>query len=242
MFWAILANWVHHNQQDETIEMGQTSKELDTRVASVLLLILQCCCWGGFFTAEYGLFNAAEYEMYIGIALMMLIGFGYLMTFLKAYGLGAVGFTFIITCLSVQMNMFLNSLIPNNGKLVVDAVTLTDGNFAAATVLIRYAGPKALAPRRGTPLAAAISLTSDCHGKPLMRSPCALAPALAAADSYGCILGKSTPLQLVVLTVLESIFFQVCITTKAGSACETPPPARPPARLPHGTRRWKNQS
>jgi len=124
---------------------------------------LQIACWGGFFTAEYGLFNAAEYEMYIGIALMMLIGFGYLMTFLKAYGLGAVGFTFIITCLSVQMNMFLACLIPNNTKLTVDAVSLTDGNFAAATVLI----------------------------------------------SYGCILGKSTPLQLVVLTILESIFFQI---------------------------------
>jgi len=94
---------------------------------------------------------------------MMLIGFGYLMTFLKAYGLGAVGFTFIITCLSVQMNMFLACLIPNNTKLTVNAVTLTDGNFAAATVLI----------------------------------------------SYGCILGKSTPLQLVVLTILESIFFQI---------------------------------
>jgi ammonium transporter Rh len=40
---------------------------------------------------------------------------------------------------------------------------MTDGNFAAATVLI----------------------------------------------SYGCILGKSTPLQLVVLTILESIFFQI---------------------------------
>ena len=126
--------------------MGQTSKELDTRIASVLLLILQICCWGGFFTAEYGLFDPAEYEMYIGIALMMLIGFGYLMTFLKAYGLGAVGFTFIITCLSVQMNMFLAALIPNNNKLVVDSVTLTDGNFAAATVLIRYAIPRALTP------------------------------------------------------------------------------------------------
>ena len=134
--------------------MKMTSKELDTRVASVLLLILQIACWGGFFTAEYGLFNAAEYEMYIGIALMMLIGFGYLMTFLKAYGLGAVGFTFIITCLSVQMNMFLACLIPNNGTLTVNAVTLTDGNFAAATVLIRYAVPKALAPP--SPLASAI--------------------------------------------------------------------------------------
>jgi len=91
---------------------------------------LQCACWGGFFTAEYGHFNIAEYEMYIGIALMMLIGFGYLMTFLKAYGLGAVGFTFIITCLSVQMNMFLAALIPNVGKLTpadIQNATLAGG-------------------------------------------------------------------------------------------------------------------
>ena len=122
--------------------MKQTSRELDTRVASVLMLILQICCIGGFFTADYGRFNAAEYEMYIGIALMMLIGFGYLMTFLKAFGLGAVGFTFIITGMSVQMNMFLAALIPNNKTVTVDAMTMTDGNFAAATVLIRYAVPK----------------------------------------------------------------------------------------------------
>jgi hypothetical protein len=33
---------------------------------------------------------------------MMLVGFGYLMAFLKCYGLGAVGFTFVITCLTLQ--------------------------------------------------------------------------------------------------------------------------------------------
>ena len=59
----------------------------------------------------------------------------------------------------------------------------------------------------------------------LMQSPCAPAPILAAADSYGCILGKSTPLQLVVLTILESIFFQVRVTTEAGRARETLLPA-----------------
>ena len=156
--------------------MGQTSKELDTRVASVLLLILQICCWGGFFTAEYGLFNAAEYEMYIGIALMMLIGFGYLMTFLRAYGLGAVGFTFIITCLSVQMNMFLAALIPNNTKLTVSPVTLTDGNFAAATVLIRYAVPDTLTPpsrtiRRQQPFSHTQRILTNTHAMPV-RSRC----------------------------------------------------------------------
>ena len=39
------------------------------------------------------------YQMFTGILIMMLFGFGYLMTFLSKYGLGAVGFTMLITVL-----------------------------------------------------------------------------------------------------------------------------------------------
>jgi len=128
-----------------------------------LLALCQVLCYAGFSYAEYGVFDPAVYEMYIGIALMMLVGFGYLMTFLKAYGLGAVGFTFIITALAVQMNVLLAAYIPNRNTPVIDATTLTDGNFAAATVLI----------------------------------------------SFGCVLGKTSPAQLILLTIIESIFFQI---------------------------------
>ena len=34
------------------------------------------------------------YNMFIGVEIMMFVGFGYLMTFLKWYGLGAVGFKY----------------------------------------------------------------------------------------------------------------------------------------------------
>ena len=67
--------------------------ETDTRMASILLMIIQVVCWIGFAYDEYGVFDTAVYDMYIGVALMMLVGFGYLMTFLQSYGLGAVGFT-----------------------------------------------------------------------------------------------------------------------------------------------------
>ena len=63
-------------------------------------------------------------------------------------------------------------------------------------------------------------LDSKGPSKTAYAFPCALVRALAAADSYGCILGKSTPLQLVVLTVMESVFFQVCTTADAGRTCE----------------------
>ncbi len=40
--------------------------------------------------------------MFLGVQVMMFCGFGYLMTFLKRYGLGALGFTMIVTCISLQ--------------------------------------------------------------------------------------------------------------------------------------------
>ena len=138
--------------------------------------VVQVLCFIGFFNSEYGTFDAAVYEMYIGVALMMLVGFGYLMTFLKQYGLGAVGFTFIITCLAVQINVLLAAYIPDRKTPVIDPSVLMDGNFAAAAVLI----------------------------------------------SYGCIIGKASPSQLVVMTILESIVFQVCSLSAHRTAAQCP--------------------
>jgi len=45
--------------------------------------------------------SSSIYNFYVGVALVMFVGFGYLMTFLKSYGLGSVGFTMYITCLGV---------------------------------------------------------------------------------------------------------------------------------------------
>lgn len=49
------------------------------------------------------------YNLYTGVMVMMLVGFGYLMTFLKWYGLGAVGFCLLITALGVQCSIFLEA-------------------------------------------------------------------------------------------------------------------------------------
>jgi hypothetical protein len=42
------------------------------------------------------------YQLFTGVEIMMFIGFGYLMTFLKRYGMGALGFTMLITVVSLQ--------------------------------------------------------------------------------------------------------------------------------------------
>jgi len=138
--------------------------ETDTRFASIAMGVVQVICWIGFFNSDYGQYDATAYEMYIGVALMMLVGFGYLMTFLKQYGMGAVGFTFIITVLAVQINVLLAAyLTPDSGRPVIDAASLMDGNFGAAVILI----------------------------------------------SYGCMIGKTSPAQLCLLTIIESVVFQI---------------------------------
>jgi hypothetical protein len=43
-----------------------------------------------------------RYFFNTGIVFMMFFGFGYLMTFLKRYGMGSVGFTMLITCFTLQ--------------------------------------------------------------------------------------------------------------------------------------------
>ena len=50
------------------------------------------------------------YNMFLGVLVMMLIGFGYLMTFLKRYGLSALGFTLIVTCISLQWGVIAEVL------------------------------------------------------------------------------------------------------------------------------------
>ena len=40
----------------------------------------------------------------LGVTIMMVIGFGYLMTFLRYYGLGAVGLTMFITALGIEVH------------------------------------------------------------------------------------------------------------------------------------------
>jgi len=71
---------------------------------------------------------------------MMFVGFGYLMTFLKAYGLGAVGFTMFITCAGVEWALLIENLMVGGIHMKLDFMDLLNANFAVAAVLISFGG------------------------------------------------------------------------------------------------------
>jgi len=85
--------------------------------------------------------SSSLYNFYVGVALMMFVGFGYLMTFLKAYGLGAVGFTMLITCLGVQWAVVVEQvMVEKTFAFQLDFMDILNANFAVAAVLISFGG------------------------------------------------------------------------------------------------------
>lgn len=116
-------------------------------------------------------YSAAEYIIFRDIMVMLLLGFGFLMTFLRKYGLGAVGFTMMMTAIAVQLNifteLFCRFIYGESGSedtvfpLPLSMPAFIDGEFSAATLLI----------------------------------------------SYGAVIGRATPVQLVIMALCQSFFY-----------------------------------
>ena len=102
--------------------------------------------------------------MFLGIEVMMFVGFGYLMSVLKWYGLSAIGFTMLVTAVGTQWAVLTEAFFdqwmngyPNWHYVDVSILSLMNAEFAIAAVLI----------------------------------------------SFGGIIGKVSPLQLLVITIIE---------------------------------------
>ena len=119
-------------------------------------------------------YQSSQYVAFRDIMIMLLLGFGYLMTFLGRYGLGSVGFTMLLTAVAIPLNMavehyvrVLSGRTEDNyetlSALRIGLDTIIDGEFFAATVLI----------------------------------------------SFGAIIGRASPLQLIVMVLGESVFYAI---------------------------------
>jgi len=118
------------------------------------------------------------YAMFQDVHVMIFIGFGFLMTFLKKYGLSAVSLNMLCSVLAIQWSMIIHGFFHPHcenpwvkwekcesswGYIDINIGTLLSADFATAAVLI----------------------------------------------SFGVILGTTNPLQLLVMTFLEVILFNV---------------------------------
>ncbi|XP_045916509.1 ammonium transporter Rh type A-like [Micropterus dolomieu] len=104
------------------------------------------------------------YPMFQDVHVMIFIGFGFLMTFLKRYGFSSVGFNLLLAAFGLQWGLFMQGIWHmDNGKIKVNIFKMINADFSTATVLI----------------------------------------------SFGAVLGKTSPVQLLIMTVLEITIFSI---------------------------------
>ncbi|XP_022242749.1 ammonium transporter Rh type B-like [Limulus polyphemus] len=102
------------------------------------------------------------YPLFQDVSVMIFIGFGFLMTFMKKYGYSAVALNMLLACIAVQWGIIMQNVWhTHHGKLHINVFSLINAEFGSATVLI----------------------------------------------SYGALLGKLSPIQLVVMCMIEITIF-----------------------------------
>jgi ammonium transporter Rh len=87
--------------------------------------------------------NQFMYEKSIDIMVMLLIGFGFLMVFVKKYGYTSVTATFLLVALTLPLYMLFRPYIWGSGSdlSIVNISMLLFAEFAAASLLIAIGGP-----------------------------------------------------------------------------------------------------
>ncbi|XP_037989223.1 ammonium transporter Rh type A [Motacilla alba alba] len=102
------------------------------------------------------------YPHFQDVHVMIFVGFGFLMTFLKKYGFSSVGFNMLIAAFGLQWGVLMQGFWHmKRGKISVNIESMINADFSTATALI----------------------------------------------SFGALLGKTSPIQMLILTLLEIPMF-----------------------------------
>jgi len=79
------------------------------------------------------------YPMFMDVHSMMFVGFGFLMTFLKRYGYGAIGFNFLVAAYVLELSLLVRGLLHSKfGSFTLNIESLLVADFCAAAVLISF--------------------------------------------------------------------------------------------------------
>uniref|UniRef100_A0A8C7YIP9 Rh family, C glycoprotein b n=1 Tax=Oryzias sinensis TaxID=183150 RepID=A0A8C7YIP9_9TELE len=107
-----------------------------------------------------------RYPSFQDVHVMVFVGFGFLMTFLKRYSFGGVGFNFLIAAFGLQWALLMQGWfhhLGDDGKISINVYSMINADFCVAGCLI----------------------------------------------AYGALLGKVSPVQLMVLTLFGVTLFAV---------------------------------
>uniref|UniRef100_A0A673TWQ9 Ammonium transporter Rh type A n=1 Tax=Suricata suricatta TaxID=37032 RepID=A0A673TWQ9_SURSU len=113
--------------------------------------------------------NSTEVDRYLelhslfqDVHVMIFVGFGFLMTFLRNYGFSSVGINLLVASLGLQWGTFIQGIVHSHGqKFYIGIKNMINGDLSTVTVLI----------------------------------------------SFGAVLGKISPSQMLVMTILEIAAF-----------------------------------
>uniref|UniRef100_A0A8C2JV05 Rh family, C glycoprotein, like 1 n=1 Tax=Cyprinus carpio TaxID=7962 RepID=A0A8C2JV05_CYPCA len=82
-----------------------------------------------------------RYPSFQDVHVMIFVGFGFLMTFLKRYSFGGVGFNFLIAAFGIQWALLMQGwfhYLDDDGKIKIGVENLINADFCVAGCLIAY--------------------------------------------------------------------------------------------------------
>uniref|UniRef100_A0A8C9TJG8 Rh family C glycoprotein n=1 Tax=Scleropages formosus TaxID=113540 RepID=A0A8C9TJG8_SCLFO len=81
-----------------------------------------------------------RYPSFQDVHVMIFVGFGFLMTFLKRYSFGAVGFNFLIAAFGIQWALLMQGWFHSfgTGKILIAVENLINADFCVGSCLIAY--------------------------------------------------------------------------------------------------------
>jgi ammonium transporter Rh len=182
----------------------------------MLILYLTCTRYDTTIDANNGSGGQAAivqtYFTFQDVHVMIFIGFGFLMTFLRKYGFGAVGFNYLIGVCVIQWVILTDGMAHQAFQECPDI-----GAAAAASGLLCGRGCKFTDSTAGTCEWDAhynidISLVSLVGGD---------FGAATALITFGALLGKTSPLQTLFVVLVEMIFYSInfqLVATEMGAA------------------------
>ncbi|NXB33350.1 RHAG protein, partial [Eulacestoma nigropectus] len=131
-------------------------------ILALLLEVIIIVLYGIFVDYNTSYSATKLYPHFQDVHVMIFVGFGFLMTFLKKYGFSSVGFNMLIAAFGLQWGILMQGFWHmEGGKIPVNIESMINADFSTATALI----------------------------------------------SFGALLGKTSPIQMLILTLLEITIF-----------------------------------